>query len=68
MFPLAAVVAVSMVFVLLLVSIISYGFELYSKYTGHGHYELMDAVASIVGGVLGMLAVLVVKCLVKNLP
>jgi hypothetical protein len=33
---------------------ISYGFELYSKFTGHGHYEVLDAIASIIGGVLGM--------------
>lgn len=38
---------------------ISYGFELYSKFTGHGHYELMDAVAAIIGGLLGMAAVLI---------
>jgi hypothetical protein len=40
------------------VIIISYGFELYSKFTGQGHYELMDAIAAIIGGVLGMSAVL----------
>lgn len=33
---------------------ISYGFELYSKFTGHGHYDVMDAVASIIGGIVGM--------------
>ena len=33
---------------------ISYGFELYSKFTRHGHYDVMDAVASIIGGLLGM--------------
>lgn len=33
---------------------ISYGFELYSKFTGHGHYDVMDAVASIIGGIMGM--------------
>ena len=38
----------------LLVVAISYGFELYSRFTGHGHYEVMDAVAAIIGGVLGM--------------
>jgi len=38
---------------------ISYGFELYSKFTGHGHYEVMDAVAAIIGGLLGMAAVLI---------
>ncbi len=33
---------------------ISYGFELYSKFTGHGHYEVADAVASVLGGLVGM--------------
>jgi VanZ family protein len=33
---------------------ISYGFELFSKFTGYGIYEVMDAVASIVGAVAGM--------------
>ncbi len=42
--------------VLLIIVCISYGFELYSKFTGHGHYEVMDAVASVIGGVLGMAA------------
>jgi VanZ family protein len=54
---------VSIVLVFLLVAAISYGFELYSKYTGRGHYEVMDAVASIIGGVLGMAAVLAVKAI-----
>lgn len=39
---------------LIVVIAISYGFELYSKFTGHGHYEVMDAVASVIGGLLGM--------------
>jgi hypothetical protein len=38
----------------IIIVVISYGFELYSKITGHGHYEVMDAVASILGGMLGM--------------
>jgi glycopeptide antibiotics resistance protein len=38
----------------LLIIAISYGFELTTKLTGRGHYDLMDAVASIIGGVLGM--------------
>ena len=37
---------------------IGYGFELYSKFTGHGHYDLMDAVATVAGGVLGMASLL----------
>jgi hypothetical protein len=38
-----------------LIVAISYGFELYSKFTGHGHYDVMDAVASVIGGLVGML-------------
>jgi hypothetical protein len=37
-----------------MVTVVSYGFELYSKFTGHGHYEMMDAVAAIIGGVIGI--------------
>jgi hypothetical protein len=33
---------------------ISYGFELFSKFTGRGIYEVMDAVASVAGGLAGM--------------
>ena len=33
---------------------ISYGFELVSLITGKGHYDFMDAVASTIGGVIGM--------------
>ncbi|MHA4846499.1 hypothetical protein ACX0G7_20150 [Flavitalea antarctica] len=33
---------------------ISYGFELFSKITGIGVYDFMDAVASVIGGVIGM--------------
>lgn len=34
--------------------VISYGFELFSKITGRGHYEVLDAIAAIIGGILGM--------------
>jgi hypothetical protein len=37
---------------------ISYGFELFSLFTGKGHYELLDAVAAVIGGALGMGTVL----------
>lgn len=40
--------------VLLIVIAISYGFELFSKITGMGVYDIWDAVASVVGGILGM--------------
>jgi glycopeptide antibiotics resistance protein len=33
---------------------VSYGFELFSKVTGMGVYDFMDAVASVIGGVLGI--------------
>jgi VanZ family protein len=42
------------VVVLLLVMAISYGFELFSKFSGHGYYDFIDAVAGAVGGVIGM--------------
>ncbi|MEP6727489.1 MAG: hypothetical protein ABJC98_16840 [Bacteroidota bacterium] len=38
----------------LIVISISYGWELLSKITGKGHYEIMDAVASVIGGSVGM--------------
>ena len=40
--------------VFMLVVAISYGFELFSKITGRGHYEIADAIASIIGGSIGM--------------
>lgn len=33
---------------------ISFGFELFSLLTGWGRYDFYDAIASIIGGVLGM--------------
>ena len=42
--------------VLFLVVAASYGFELFSLITGLGHYDVMDAVAGVVGGLLGMAA------------
>jgi hypothetical protein len=39
---------------LIIIIIISYGFELFSKFSGMGRYDVMDAVASILGGVAGM--------------
>jgi hypothetical protein len=40
---------------LVMVVVISHGFELFSLITGKGHYDVMDAVASIIGGITGML-------------
>ena len=47
--------------VFVLVVSISYGFELYSKITRHGHYEIADAIASIVGGSVGMAIAIAVE-------
>jgi len=41
----------------------AYGFELYSKFTGRGHYELMDAVAALIGAVPGIGIVLLFRIL-----
>ena len=49
--------------VLAAVIAISYGFELFSKFTGIGYYDIMDAVASVIGGVVGMGIVLVITWL-----
>ena len=45
----------------LLVVSISYGFELFSKLTGNGHYDINDAVAGTIGGVLGMAIILIIE-------
>lgn len=45
------------VFAFIGIVVISYGFELFSLVTGKGHHELMDAVAAVVGGVLGQILV-----------
>lgn len=43
--------------------VIAYGFELFSKVTGKGHYDVMDAVAGVVGAVIGIGAVLLIQVL-----
>ena len=45
---------------------ISYGFELYSKFTGKGHYEVNDAVAATIGGALGMGVILMIELNVSS--
>jgi hypothetical protein len=49
--------------VLFVVIAVSYGFELFSKYTGMGIYDFMDAVASVIGGLAGMGMVWAIVCL-----
>ena len=45
----------------ILVVAISYGFELYSLITKKGHYEILDAVAAIIGGIIGMAIILLIE-------
>lgn len=59
LFPKQLVRATVIAFIL--VVMISYGFELYSKFTGRGHYEINDAVAGTIGGVLGMAIILMIE-------
>ena len=49
---------------LIMVMAISYGFELFSLITGLGYYEVLDAVAGILGGIIGIGVVLLVKAYV----
>jgi VanZ family protein len=42
---------------------IAYGFELFSKFTGKGHYEVMDAVAAVIGAAIGITGVVLVQIL-----
>jgi hypothetical protein len=56
LFPANLRLATGVVFIVVVV--ISYGFELFSKVSGKGYYEVLDAVAAAVGGVLGMALVI----------
>jgi hypothetical protein len=51
--------------VFLIVVAISYGFELFSKITGKGRYDFLDAVASVIGGVIGMAAAFLLLILLQ---
>lgn len=56
LFPYSATTA--MLAALSVVIAISFGFELFSLITGLGHYDFYDAIASIIGGVIGMVIVI----------
>lgn len=45
----------------ILIVAVCYGFELFSLITKKGHYEILDAVAGIVGGLIGMGIILLIK-------
>jgi glycopeptide antibiotics resistance protein len=49
---------VSIITTFILVIVISYGFELFSLVTKKGHYDILDAVAGIIGGMVGMIIIL----------
>ncbi len=48
----------SIIITFVLIVAISYGFELFSLIAKMGHYDIWDAVAGIVGGVIGMAVIL----------
>jgi VanZ family protein len=48
---------IASIIVLVIVIAISYGFELFSKFSGKGHYDVMDAVFTVIGGILGMIVI-----------
>lgn len=54
----AAVLAASVLLIM-----ICYGFELFSKITKLGHHDLIDAVAGILGGAIGVGVIVLFKAL-----
>lgn len=51
---------VSILLALFFSIVIGYGFELFSKFTGKGQYDVMDAVAAVIGAILGICTALLV--------
>ena len=51
----------SIIITFILIVALTYGFELFSLITGKGHYEIMDAVAGTIGGVIGMAIILLLE-------
>jgi glycopeptide antibiotics resistance protein len=49
----------AVIFTFLVVVVVSYGFELFSLLTGLGYYDFFDAIATIIGGILGMAIIMV---------
>ena len=54
-------IIIGSVIVLIIICAISYGFELTSLIIKKGQYDIVDAVASVVGGLSGMAIVLLVR-------
>lgn len=61
MYVMPSHIKLATLFTFLLLAAISYGFELFSKITGKGYYEIMDAVATVIGGLVGMTALILVE-------
>ena len=51
----------SILITFILIVALCYGFELFSLITKLGHYEVMDAIAGIIGGVIGMGVILLLQ-------
>lgn len=60
-FLLDAHIGLSILLALFFSIAIAYGFELFSKFTGKGHYDVMDAVAGVIGALLGITAILLIQ-------
>lgn len=55
--------ALSIVLAFIFSIAIAYGFELFSKFTGKGQYDVMDAVAGVLGAAIGIGSVLLIQIL-----
>jgi VanZ family protein len=62
-FLLGAHVGLSILLAFFFSVVIGYGFELFSKFTGKGHYDMMDAVAAVIGAVIGITIILLIQIL-----
>lgn len=59
LFPQHYILGIIITFVLIVA--LTYGFELFSLFTKLGHYEIMDAVAGTIGGIIGMAIILSIE-------
>ena len=51
----------SILITFILIVALCYGFELFSLITKLGHHEVMDAIAGIIGGIIGMGVILLLQ-------
>jgi len=58
---LPAYIIIGSVIVFIIISAISYAFELTSLIIKRGHHDILDAVAGAVGGLVGMAIILIVR-------